>query len=122
MTPATLLLRQVHPRWIRDGRVTSQAFRPTRKDEGLLSVYDGDQIDAKSAYEHYTGQLGLGSAGAMAVTVAECVQQGLTAKTDPVPFPEHVVIDFRSYSRSQIEAKAKYLTRVAMKRGWQYRV
>lgn len=122
MTPATLLLRQIHPHWIRDGRVTSQAFRPTRKDEDLLSVYDGDQIDAKSAYEHYTGQLALGSVGTMAVTVAECAQQELTAKADPIPFPEHVVIDFRPFPRSQVEAKAKYLARVAMERGWQYRV
>lgn len=44
MTPESLLLRQVNPRWIREGRVTSQVFRPTPKDEKKLSVYDGAKI------------------------------------------------------------------------------
>ena len=122
MIPETLLLRQIHPRWIRDGRITSQAFRPTRKDEGLLSVYDGDMIAPKPAYDHYTGQLGLESVGVVAVTVAECKQQELPVEPDPIPFPEHVVIDFRSLSRSQAESKAKYLVRLATNRDWQYRI
>lgn len=33
-----LLHRQVHPNWIRDGRITSQAFRPTKKDDNKLSI------------------------------------------------------------------------------------
>ena len=45
MTPDTLLFRQVNPGWIREGRVTSQAFKPTAKDEKKLSVYDGDQAE-----------------------------------------------------------------------------
>ena len=36
-----LLHRQVHPSWIQEGRITSQAFSPTPKDLGLLSVYLG---------------------------------------------------------------------------------
>ena len=43
MTPDTLLLRQIHPGFIQGGRVTSQAFRPTPKDEFLLSVDNGDR-------------------------------------------------------------------------------
>ena len=31
-----VLFRQVHPAFVRDGRPSSQAFRPTPKDEGSL--------------------------------------------------------------------------------------
>jgi hypothetical protein len=46
MKPETVLLRQVHPDFIPDGQLTSQAFMPFPKDDGQLSVYDGDQISA----------------------------------------------------------------------------
>ena len=67
MTPGTLLLRHVHPNWIREGRITSQVFSPTPKDKKRLSVYDGDLMTAEEAYVHYTQQLGLPSLGVMAV-------------------------------------------------------
>jgi hypothetical protein len=41
---STLLLRQIHPGFFQYGRPSSQAFRPTPKDEKMLSVYDGDMI------------------------------------------------------------------------------
>ncbi|OQC41352.1 MAG: hypothetical protein BWX66_00754 [Deltaproteobacteria bacterium ADurb.Bin058] len=44
MNVHTLLLRQIHPDFIQNQRVSSQAFRPTPKDERKLSVYDGDLI------------------------------------------------------------------------------
>ena len=44
MTPETLLHRMVHPTWLQNGLPTSQTFRPTPKDAGRLSVYDGSQI------------------------------------------------------------------------------
>ena len=72
MTPTTFLLRQVNPNWVREGRITSQVFRPMPKDKGQLSVYDGDQMTPQQAYAHYTQQLALNSVGIMAVTVAEC--------------------------------------------------
>jgi hypothetical protein len=122
MTSDTLLLRQVNPHWIREGRVTSQAFKPTAKDQKKLSVYDGDQMTAQEAYRHYTQRLKLTSAGVIALTVVECRQQELPVTPDPEPFPEHVVIDFSDYSNAEIKTKAKYLTRAAMLRGWQYRM
>ena len=121
MTPETLLLRQVNPNWIREGRITSQVFRPTPKDQGQLSVYDGDQIPPQQAYTHYTETLMLNSAGVMAVTVAECQRQQLPVLPDPVPFPEHVLVDFRALSNSEIKTKSKHLTQAARLRGWQYR-
>lgn len=120
MTPATLLLRQVHPNWIREGRITSQVFRPTPNDKKQLSMYDGNQVTAREAYAHYTQQLELSSVGVMAVTLAECQQQELPVVPDPVPFPAHVVIDFRAFSKAEIKTKAKHLTRAARLRDWQY--
>ena len=119
MTPATLLFRQVNPSWIKNGRITSQVFKPTPKDEGCLSVYDGDQITAEASWRHYT--IKYQSDGVVAVTVCECKEHDLCVKHDPEPFPEHVVIKFIGYSKSQIEKKAKRLKEAAERRGWQYK-
>ena len=120
MTDDSLLHRQVHPIHIQQGRVTSQVFRPTPKDSKRLSVYDGDQIDAEAAWEHYTGGLGYNSVGVLSVTVRECQDEELPVHADPEPFPEHAVIDFTACSSNQIKSKAKRLKVVAEARGWQY--
>jgi hypothetical protein len=121
MTDETLLLRQVNPSWVQHGRVTSQVFRPTPKDEKRLSVYDGDQISAAGAWHHFTLVLGFASAGVLAVTVGECRHLELTAFPDPIPFPEHAVIDFTGLEEGQIKKKSKQLKAAAEARGWQYR-
>lgn len=120
-----LLFRQVHPSFLRDGRPSSQAFRPTPKDEGKLSVARGALTTAKGAFEHHTGALGLPSAGTWAVMVVECGQQGLPARPDPlsappekVADPAHAIVDFTGVqSKSQIEAKGARLARCAVDRG-----
>lgn len=122
MKSDSLLFRQVHPNWLKGNHVTSQAFKPTPKDEGQLSVDDGDLITADKAYEQYTVGKGLSSIGVLAVTVAECEQEGLSAMPDPKPCqPSHAVINFADNSSSEIEKKAKRLREAAMRRNWQYR-
>jgi hypothetical protein len=118
MTPETILLRQVHPNFIKNGVVTSQAFRPTPKDEDLLSVYDGDQIDPKTAWQHYTCELSLESKGVLGVTQAQCQEIALPVRADPERFPEHAVIVFTAFERKQIETLAKKLKLHALARGW----
>jgi len=120
MTGDTLLLRQVNPSWIQEGRITSQVFRPTPKDKKRLSVYDGDLITAEKAWKHFTNELQFASVGVMAVTVHECNAQNLPAAPDPEPFPAHAVIKFDNLSPSQIAKKAKHLKKAAETRGWQY--
>lgn len=120
MNDQTLLLRQVNPSWIQSGQVTSQAFKPTPKDEQQLSVYDGDQIDARNSWLHFTNELGCESAGTLAVSVAECSAYELLVEPDPTPFPEHVIIRFDGLSGNQIEKKAKRLKACAIERGWLY--
>jgi hypothetical protein len=122
VTDDTLLHRQIHPLWVQQGRVTSQAFRPTPKDQKCLSVYDGDQISAENAWMHYTAKLGLMSTGVLAVSVAECIAQGLSVSPDPAPFPEHTLIDFSAFSEKPIRTIAKHLKARAELRGWQYQV
>jgi Protein of unknown function (DUF3987) len=75
-----LLFRQVNPGFVRDGRVGSQAFRPTPKDHRMLSVARSAVTTAEAAFIHHTECLKLSSAGTWAVTVGECSELGL-----PVP-------------------------------------
>ncbi len=118
MTSETQLLRQVHPKFAPDGELTSQAFFPFPKDEGKLSVYDGDQIDAHASHEHYTGILGNESAGVWAVTVEQVVAFGLTAASDPLQdFPSHSLIDFAQRDERECRKLAKKLKAVAVERG-----
>ena len=121
MTDTTLLLRQIHPTWHQQGRVTSQAFRPTPKDEDKLSAYDGDLIEAKPAWEHYTTVQKKESIGVLAVTVAECSALKLTAASSPKVFKEHCHIDFSGLKPKEIERKGKLLRDHAVKRDWLYR-
>lgn len=122
MKPETLLLRQVHPVWLQQNRITSQVFRPTSKDQKKLSVYDGDQISPENSWKHYTEEMEYKSVGVMGVTEEECRKLVLTVKSDPMPFPEHALIDFSLYSENQIKQKSKHLKVLAESRGWLYHV
>jgi len=106
-----LLFRQVHPSFVRDGRVGSQAFRPTPKDKKLLSVAQSTKTTAAAAFELHTQCNNLSSAGTWAVTVSECQLLGLPVRSDevsdgPCPDSAHAVIDFTALSNSKIEHKA----------------
>ena len=121
MNDETLLLRQIHPRFVQRDRVTSQAFTPRSTDGNRLSVYDGDQIQPAAAWRHYTTRQSLESAGVMAVTLAECTVLDLPVRPDPAPFPEHAVIDFGGLGRRAISRAAKRLRDAASRRGWLHR-
>lgn len=120
MNSDTILHRQVHQSWIKDGKPTSQVFTPTEKDGGRVSVYDGDMISALDAWTHYTTKLRYPSIGVVSVTVHECNNQDLEVIPDPEPFLEHVLIDFTGFPRSAQRRKAKRLKKESEKRGWQY--
>jgi hypothetical protein len=118
MTDATVLLRQVHPSFVQQGRITSQVFRPTPKDEGKLSAYDGDQIEPEASWTHYTAVLSLSSDGVLGVTVQEFGNETLPVRLDPSIFPEHVIVDYTAFGATEIEKKSKRLKSIAEKRGW----
>jgi hypothetical protein len=80
-----ILFRQVHPSFVRDGRPSSQAFRPTRKDDGKLSVARGALTTAAAAFELFTSGLELPSEGTWAVSVGECREQALNVLPGDMP-------------------------------------
>lgn len=118
MTPDTLLLRQIHPSFVQDGRVTSQAFRPTPKDELHLSVDNGDRLTAEAAWCRFTADPACTSAGVQAVSQSDCAAQALPVIEDGRPHPEHCSIDFSAFEKKAIEKKAKLLRAAAATRGW----
>jgi hypothetical protein len=121
MNHETTLLRQVHPDFIPDGQLTSQAFMPFPKDEGKPSVYDGDQISAADSYTHYTEVLGYKSDSVWGVTCAEVSASGLTSAPDPKEnSPYHAVIDFAPHPEKSFRKLAKKLKAFAIARGCLY--
>ena len=113
----SLLYRQIHPSFVQADRVSSQAFRPTEKDQLKLSAYNSEKISADKSLIHYTTVLNLRSAGVLAVQVDECQTFGLSAYEDPAPFPEHALIDY-SQINGKLESIAKSLRALAEQRGW----
>jgi hypothetical protein len=120
-----LLYRQVHPNWVRDGRVTSQAFRPTKKDTDRLSVSCSSRTNAEGAYALHTGAKGLQSVGTWGVTVGEYQDHQLrsyydpiTSPPEPVPDDAHCYVDYSTLpSKSAIEAVGALVARIATARG-----
>ena len=123
--PGEFLYRQVHPDWVRDGRPSSQAFRPTKKDAEKLSVARSSLTTAKEAFLLYTAGRQLKSGGTWAVTVEECGELGLKCFGDPlysppepVADPAHCYVDFSSLlSNGKRELSGVMLARVAAVRG-----
>jgi len=122
----TLLLRQVHPSWVVGDIISqqvfsSQTFKPTPKDEGLLSAYNGSYFDAYSAYDHYTNEQNLQSAGVVAVTFEECSRVPVPVIDDNEPFVGHCSIDYRDLSGNSVKKTATILKSFAQNRGWLYK-
>jgi hypothetical protein len=122
MSPDTLLLRQIHPSFVQQERITSQAFKPTPKDERLLSVDHGDKISPVESWKRFISNPTCQSAGVMAVSQAEVGQESLYVIEDGIPYPEHCSIDFSNLAGSQINKKAKKLKSLAEERGWLHQV
>ena len=115
-----LLHRQVHPSWVQNGQFSSQAFRPTPKDVGKLSVYGGKQISAGESFAHWTSELNLKSDGVVSVSTGEVETLTLAWAIDGTPFPAHGYIDFTGLSKGQVERSATLLKARALARGWSY--
>jgi len=86
VTPGTSLWRQVHPSFVDQGIPTTQAFRPTKKDDGKLSVDNGDMINAEQSDRDFTGK-GYASTGVLAVTVGECREMDLEVEDNRIDSP-----------------------------------
>ena len=117
---AELLFHQVHPCFVRDGRVGSQGFRPTPKDDRKLSVDRGTLATAQAAFELHAHCLSLASDGTWGVTVGECRALSLGCRPDPVehercPDHAHAIVDFTGLSnrRSRLDGRGARGPRVS---------
>lgn len=132
MTEKTLLHRQIHPSWVQNDIVSSQAFLienniaslafiPSEKDDKKLSVYNGEKFSAEESFIHFTTNFK--SAGVLSVTVAEVDSiDDLKVQEDNNPFDGHSVIDYSIVENAnQIKKKAKRLKGLAVQRGWMYK-
>jgi hypothetical protein len=118
MTPETILLRQAHPKFMDGALPTSQVFYPFPKDEGKLSVYDGDQITPEDAHRHYTDVLANESHSVWGVSGAEARSEATVPVEDPLEnFPSHALIDFQGMSDKECRKVAKKLKAHAVSRG-----
>jgi hypothetical protein len=75
-------------------------------------------LEGLASWAHYTTVLKKKSAGVAAVTVDECVTEGVLARPDPEPFREHAVVDFTGVPERGWRSKSKKLQAKARARGW----
>lgn len=125
MDKDTLLLRQVHPSWMVGDTISqqvfsSQTFKPTPKDQSMLSMYNGEMFDAYAAFDHFSRQ-GHPSVGVVAVSPAECDTIPVPVIEDNQPFEGHCSLDYRALSGNGIKKAASTLKAFAQTRGWLYK-
>ncbi|RRD57900.1 hypothetical protein [Vandammella animalimorsus] len=121
MNDQTLFFRQVNPNFLVEGVLTSQAFTPFPKDQGGLSVYDGDQVSPQEAYRHYTEEQHLLSAGVWGVSGEEVKSLDLSYCADPVEGNSaHALIEFGQRTNKECRKLAKRLVEYALSRGRLY--
>jgi hypothetical protein len=91
-----LLMRQVHPSQITEGRPAQSTFTPTERDNGLLSADRESLISPRDAYERYLRSKNLAAAGGTwGVSVKEFSDLGLQSYSDPLQDnPAHALVDF----------------------------
>jgi hypothetical protein len=118
--PIELLHRNVHPLFVLDNRITSQAFLLNKADLGELSVQQNSKASAMVAYERYTA-LGHESAGVWSIAIAECDELNLKAYDDPLDYDDsHSIVDLTAYTSKQARKHTDKLSRKAQDRGCQY--
>lgn len=130
MNDTTLLHRQIHPSWVQNNIVSTQAFLaekaiaslafiPSEKDKKQLSVYNGEKFTAEESSKHYAFE----SCGVLSVEKTECTSiEPLNVVEDNEPFDGHTYIDFTKIdSKNQIKKKATRLRNFAVKRNWTYK-
>jgi hypothetical protein len=121
--PGELLMRQVHPSQITEGRPAQSTFTPTDNDNGLLSADRESLISPKMAYERYLRNKNLAAAGGTwGVSVKEFLDLGLKSHADPLPENmAHALVDFTLVAdRKQWRAKGKLVYARARDRGRLY--
>ena len=128
--PDDHVYRQVHPSHAPAGKPSSQAFNPTPKDLGRLSVDDAGLVTAEGSWNHFTKNLGFQSAGTWALSFQEIEAPGdLTLLRNPIEDPAnpttnnpaHCLIDFTKLTSKGLQKRrAQELAIKATARGCQF--
>lgn len=114
----------------------STAFRPSPKDDGNMSVDNGDMVTAEESHETFTARINpttsenLESVGVWAVSKEEAEEHGTTVEPSPVEEdlannvaanPAHTDIVFPAgLSKGKLQKIGKKLQTVAQERGCCY--
>ncbi|WP_288266518.1 hypothetical protein [uncultured Bifidobacterium sp.] len=110
--------RNVHPEFITNGTVSSQAFRPSDNDNGQLSTARSSKVGAQQHYQEFT-HFGHKSAGVYQISTNDIQEAGLrwvdneANQEESLHMTGHAYLDYRIYSNSQIKKKARNLSRKA---------
>ena len=132
MNSDTLLHRQVNPKHYdpyEEGMIAADVFIPRlKRDDGFLSVHNGDEISAEDAYLHFISIPRCESKGTVSISVGECQDTErktgweLPVRDDPHPGnPHHAVIDFnRIPTKEDWDIVAEILKEYAGKRPWSH--
>lgn len=119
-----LLWRNVHPDWVDDGVLSSQAFRPNSGDDGQMSVGRSSVVSASDHFSEYVAVPNK-SGGIWALSVQEVDDQSLRvvddSKADPPPLlTGHAYVDFRDVGGKQEKKRGAKLRDRAAERGCQH--
>lgn len=117
--PSEVQFRQVNPNWVQDDVPTRQAFIPTTKDEGKLSLDRSASTTALQAHEDYTA-LDLRSEAVFGITPGECGEEPHPIECHESPLENnqhHSHADFNGLTKSQRKKKSFALLRHAIARG-----
>lgn len=120
-----ILFRQIHPDFLIDGVPASNRFKPSNKDEGMMSVDRGALTTAAESHSLYVNQ-GLKSAAVFGLAVGELGDEGIDVYDDPISKdssegilanPAHALADYNSCSEAKWKVISKRLKRAAIARG-----
>lgn len=128
-----VLFRQIHPSFLQGAELssipfapTSQAFCPTPKDDGFLSVDRASKTSAVESFKLFNAN-GNSSVAVYGVTVGEfkseaipCIDDPLEASKDQAANPAHALADYTHHTSGQQKNKAKRLKQKAINRGRLY--
>ena len=126
MNRDTELYRVIESWTVPDGEdiPSSQAFRPNQRYPNGFSAFDSEyDVQAQDALGYIGGDPDKPPpVGVLAITVGECLDQGLKVTADPIGSTKiersHVLVDFSGVGRKQRKRVGEKLRDLALDRGW----
>ncbi|HOY80018.1 MAG TPA: hypothetical protein PLN33_19555 [Hyphomonadaceae bacterium] len=115
--PEEVMLRQVHPNFVQEGRPASRAFRPNSDDSGLFSSDRSAIVTPQQAYEAYQHK-DRATGGCWGVTIDEYSALNLDSYSDPlVDNGAHALVDFTPHEERLWRSLSKRIHKAAQDRG-----